>query len=336
MVLRKNNVEPKWMLVFAFFAAGGFFGGLAIYLFVGGQALSTTKLHLPKGTYQYINPTLATDPVGNPGNFSTVGRELDLKVNRLVDDAQKKGITSAVYFRDLEPGTWLAINSNMQFSPGVLLKVPIMIAYYRLAEQDPAVLKGAIRFSGSYLPQDAALGPVSPLAAGADYTVEELIGKMVRDSDETAAALLFNHINKNALGEVFSDLGVDFNEDTTTRDYISLKRYSLFFRVLYNANYLSPGHSEQALGLLAQDPARSLLQANLPQSIPFIHRLGGRSLVQNGAPLVEAYECDIIYYPNHNYLLCAAAQAPKLSLIQNLFSKIGQAIYEDASYRYGQ
>ncbi len=336
---RTNAVEPKWLLVFAFFIAGSFFGGLAIYLYANAAHPASVKLHLPAGTYQYINPTLATEPAANYSNFSTVSKDLELKVNGLITDARNHGEVSdaAMYFRDFEPGTWLAVNANMQFSPGVLLKVPIMIAYYRLAEIQPSVLDEQIIFDGTLvLPHEDIFSTLSPMVPGQTYTVKDLLARMINTSDETAAALLFTHIDKQKLNEIFSDLGIDFTEDTEHRDFISLKRYSLFYRVLYNANYLSPDYSEKALAFLADTNTPSLLQKNLPQAVSFVHRVSGRVFTQASISMTEAYECDIVYYPKHNYLLCAVAQGKTRATIENLFSQIGMAIYDDVSYRYGE
>src|SRR5256886_9180790 len=54
---------------------------------------------------------------------------------------------------------------------------------------------------------------------------------------------------------------------------------------------------------------------NLPQSINFASRVGGRQYAQGGQNVTEAYECDFVYYPNHDYLLCAAARGGNVQKI---------------------
>src|SRR5579872_3022799 len=120
---RTKSVEPKWMLVFVFFVAGGFMGGLLTYLYSNSTAnLPAIKYHFPAGTYQYTNPTLISETAA--GDVNTVDQSLELKIRGLISDAEKNGTISDAgrYYRDLEPGKYLAINSTMEFSAGYLLK----------------------------------------------------------------------------------------------------------------------------------------------------------------------------------------------------------------------
>ena len=338
MAKRTNPVEPKWILVFVFFVCGLFAGGLGIYLYTQSSLPTQQRLHLAHDQYQYVNPTIATEPTNDYGNYSsTVSQDVDLKIRGLTDAAKSKNEVTdiSIYFRDFETGRWLASNANMSFSPGILTKTPMMIAYYKLAENNPAILDASINFNGTFLSeQDIFNTGKAKLVPGLDYKVDDLIRKMLRDSDETAAGVLFDHIDKNVLAEVFSDLGVDFNEDKVGRDFITLKRYSVFFRALYNGTYLTLEYSEKALELLAQDKTDSLLQRGLPQSIPFVGHVGGRNFVEKNEKQYEVYECDIIYYPKHNYMLCAAAHGSSLEGIKKLFTNIGAVMYSDMAYRY--
>lgn len=327
---RRSSIEPKWILVLVFFVAGAFTGGLSTYLYTNASPLSTVKLHLPKGTYAYTNPTLATDPAST--QTGTASKALELKLQGLINKSSAAGVTHAgLYYRDLEPGTWLDLNGAAQFSPGVLLKIPITITYFRLAQERPAILDESLTFTGPYIKSNSLLEEKSTLEIGKSYTINDLLNRMTVGNDDTAANLLFEHIDKDILNQTFSDLGIDFNEDNVNADFISIRRYSLFFRVLYNAAYLSPEYSEKVLTLLSKNTSRSFLQQHLPQSIRFVSREGGRLLKGSG---VEAYECDIVYYPGHDYLLCATAQGDTQQAVSDLFAQLGQVVYDDTSYRY--
>lgn len=322
--------------MFVFFLAGAFTGSLTTYLYTNIQSPRTIKLHPPAGTYTYIDPTFVSNPV-NTDNFSSVSPDLQLKIGGIISASQKKDGTQHIglYYREFESGQSLAINSNQQFSPGFLLKIPIMVAYYQLAEQDFSVLNKTITFSGPYIQRNDLFTSASSLVVGQSYTVSTLIDKMITGSDDTATALLFRNIDKNVLNEVFSDLGIDVREDEATPVFITIERYATFFRVLYNATYLTPEYSEEALSTLAQTTrTTSLLEKNLPQSIQLISRVGGRKL-PSGAGM-EIYECNIVYYPRHNYLLCVSGQAESVQALSTLFSNIGAAVYQDLVYSYGQ
>src|SRR5437016_109189 len=99
---------------------------------------------------------------------------------------------------------------------------------------------------------EETIKPAQPIEKGKKYTVDELIRRMIVYSDNNATATLYNYIDHNSLKEVFSDLGIDFNESQTITDYLSPKQFGLFLRVLYNSTYLTDSMSEKALALMSQ------------------------------------------------------------------------------------
>jgi beta-lactamase class A len=102
---------------------------------------------------------------------------------------------------------------------------------------------------------------------------------MIIYSDNSATNLLFNNIDHNALKDVFSDLGLKFDEQTATSDFISPKQFSLFFRILFNASYLNRSYSESALELLSQTTFKDGLEAGVPKNIEISHKFGERELI---------------------------------------------------------
>ena len=79
------------------------------------------------------------------------------------------------------------------------------------------------------------------------YTVDELILRVARYSDNAAARLLSRALPPRLLQQVYFDLGVDPQRLKDREFALSPREYGAFFRVLYNASYLSKPFSEQAL-----------------------------------------------------------------------------------------
>ena len=86
----------------------------------------------------------------------------------------------AVYFRE---STWfggseLGRQHGGVFAPSSLLKVPVMMAYYKEAESNPAILSQKIAYASQpegIISQNYA--PEHPIVLGQTYTVEQLIEK---------------------------------------------------------------------------------------------------------------------------------------------------------------
>lgn len=318
MKIGLRALEPRWILSISFFIAGIFLGGLGIYIWTSAGITGLQKIHLSNNRFKYINPTIAVEAAGSRAFLPN--KSLQIALSGLVDQAQKDGrVTHAsVYFRDIEPGFWAGVDENGMFSPGKMLKIPIMVAYYRLAEADPNVLEQQLLMDGKF------------------YSVDELISKMIVDYSDDAANVLFDNIDKTSLNEVFSDLGINFKEDKNTQDFIPLRLYALFFRVLYNSTYLSDEFSEKAMTLLVKTENKVGFAVTLSKNLAIANREGIRTFETGGTKMYEIYDCGVIFYPGHPYLLCAAAQSKDGNKLKVFFQSLGELAYKEMSYECPQ
>jgi beta-lactamase class A len=328
---QKLSFEPRWFAVIVFFVSGVFIGAfiLFIWIFNGGSFYGIQKIHSAIGGYKFINPLIAVDREQITDFFAN--QSLQSKLQAIIDVHTKNNDIkqASVYFRDLDPGRWVGINEDLKFSAGRLLKVPIMIAYFKLAEADPAILQKNLVYTQNQA--NAAEDSRTALEDGKDYTVEELIEDMIINDTDDAANVLYDNIDKPALNEVFGDLGIEFKEDKATDDYISVKLYSLFFRVLYNATYLDRTYSEKALYILSQTPNTDGIALGLPNDVVFSNKDRTRDFSKS---LKEGHDCGIVYYPNHPYLLCTMAIGRSGETIKNIFKELSQVVYKDMMTNY--
>lgn len=332
--MKRTRFDPQWFLSGAFFLAGVFLGGLGTYIFVSLPIPTFLKIHSPASSYKYINPLLAVD-VNQEKNFS-FNKALELGIRGLIDDRKRRGDiqSAAVYIRNIESGNWVGINENEKFSPGKLLKIPIMIAYFKLGEGDPPIFDEKIRFAGP-VTTDTESPPTEQIEKGKEYRIDDLIERMFVYNDNNAANLLFDYIDKKTLNEVYSDLGVDFQEvSKETDDFISVKAYSLFFRVLYNATYLNRNSSEKALSILAATGNKTGLGAIFPKEIPIAESVGGRKDKDKGPNAVELSDCGIVYFPKHPHLFCIMVRGDSRERAGQWFKDVGRLLYDDIKYRY--
>ena len=328
---QKFSFEPRWYAVIIFFFAGAFVGAFILFtwIFNGGAFYGIQKIHSANNSYKLINPLIAVERQQISDFFAN--QSLQAKLQAIIDKHKKtQDIQDAsVYFRDLEPGRWVGINEDLKFSPGKLLKIPVMMAYFKEAEGNPEILKKQLVYK-----QDSANlsgDSKTNLESGQSYSIEDIISDMIINDTDDAANVLYDNIDKQALNEVFGDLGVDFKEDKTTDDYLSVRLYSLFFRVLYNATYLNREYSEKALDILTQTPNIDGISVGLPNDLLVANKYRTRDF---GKGLEESHDCGIIYYPQHPYLLCTMGIGKSATVINNVFKELSQAVYKDMTDKY--
>lgn len=237
---------------------------------------------------------------------------------------------AAVYFRNLNNGLWFGVNEKDNFTPASLLKLPLMISYFKAAESNLAILNKKLRldkkFDISNLKQIAP--PSSEIEVGKDYSVAELIKRSIIKSDNQATALLSLNINdQNIEEDIFRKLG--FSEEDVKNFWfnISVKQYSSLFRILFNASYLSQEYSERALNLLSKSEFQGGLMAGVPKDIIVAHKFGERGDLNN--ELMQFHDCGIIYYPKQPYILCVMTRGGNDDKLISTIREISGITYKE-------
>ncbi|EKE20862.1 MAG: hypothetical protein ACD_7C00457G0003 [uncultured bacterium] len=282
--------------------------------------------------YKFINPLLECEVK----NTSSILKSSELRIKKIIQEEiieKNPENNISFYYRDLKNGPAFGLNEQMQYSPASLLKVPLMIAYYKYAEKDSDIFDKEITFnnpSPEFYQQE--MRPAKSLEIGKNYKVGELMEFMIKYSDNEATNLLFQNMNLDDLNMIFSDLGInapnlyDPNNSITTKDYAS------FFRILYNASYLSRDMSEKALGLLSTVDYKNGLVAGVPDNVIMAHKFGEReSLNENKKIVRQLHDCGIIYYSDRPYLLCIMTKGDKFEDLSKIISKISNVIYKEMS-----
>jgi beta-lactamase class A len=266
------------------------------------------------------------------------------KINNLIETLKTSGKVDdlSLYFRRLNNGEWVNINETAKFSPASLMKVPIMIAYFKLSESDPSILDKKLTYDkgdDANLPEYTK--PSKSIQKGQSYTVNELIEYMVVYSDNNALNLLVQNADPNSLQEVYTDLGIKIPNPTLEgADCFTVKDYALFIRILFNATYLNKDLSEKALEIMSRSDFKGGIVAGVPSDVPVAHKFGERIFLDPTGILFKSYElhdCGIVYYSQSPYLLCIMTKGSKgknYSDLEDSIKQISQLVYSEVKNNY--
>ena len=331
--LRTQRIRT-YLAAAVLFLLGCAAGYLLRDLGTGRQQRTVTEQH--QSGWQFINPLLECEQASD-----TFENQLLRPIKRPIEDIiarrieQKLADKVDVYFRALYDGPWFAIGDPDKFHPASLLKVPLMMAVLKQADRDPAFLNRKVRLDGADL--DRLPNPVTkPLQPGRAYTVDELLRQMIVYSDNVATFVLGNTVDLDTLARTYLDLAL-VNPYTRQGDpplviaspsyEISIRSYAKFFRILYNASYLSKDMSEKALRLLAETDFKAGLVAGVPPAVKVAHKWGVH-LSGERQQVKQLHDCGIVYYPGHPYLLCVMTQGASTELLDDAISLVSRAVYE--------
>jgi beta-lactamase class A len=186
-----------------------------------------------------------------------------------------------LYFEYLPTGSNIVINNDRAMWPASLIKIPVAMAVMKKVERGEWRLDNQLVILDE--DKDSSFGNLYLEPTGTTLTIEELLKSTLVDSDNTAHFVLLRNLDAEELEDVFTHLGLDQvleglkkNPDANSVDNrMTAKTYSVFFRSLFNATYLSPENSQIFLEYLVDSPAE-YAKSGVPSDVVFTHKTGVR------------------------------------------------------------
>lgn len=282
-------------------------------------------------SYTFISPLLECN--ANPSkqkNVSSLEKDINQKIQRSIE--QESFSSVSVYFRDLNNGPWFIINEDEKYSPASLLKVLNLMAFLKEAENNPNLLKQEIVFKKgpNYNLYSQFFNTPDPLIENQSYNVEELLERMIlfSDNDTTDTLIKNTVIESYDLDSLLLYLNIELPEQQA-ENFMNVKDYATFFRILYNSSYLSRDMSEKALEILSRSSFKDGLVADIDPEILVAHKFGeGEITNKYGNKTRQLHDCGIIYIPEKPYLLCIITEGEDFEKLSEIIKEISKITYD--------
>lgn len=310
----------------------GFTTGIFSFKYYDNNQAPDENREIRTGGFEYINPLLECDAVEY--EISAPLKPIRNKINDYIDKlkTENKIKDVSVYYRNLNNGPWFGINERQTYNPASLVKVPMMVAYLKVAEAHPEILDAEVKYEGEYEDRDNLSDPAKSLKPGETYAVRDLIYRMVAFSDNKALHLshryLVENIDKGLLDKIALEMDVFSTSALNADNRLNIKDYSSVFRILYNASFLNSEFSENALKLLADSDYDEGLAASLSPDIKIANKYGVYTVSDDDSEL-QLHDCGIIYAETP-YLLCVMTRGDKKNQNDMIMAirEISKMVYE--------
>lgn len=284
---------------------------------------SATKRFVLK--YNYLNPSIA---ISDKKDLLVGFLELRTILRSYETNPD---YTIGIYFEYLPTGENISVSQNARIWPASLIKIPVAMAAMKKVE------KGIWNFDNELVilddDKDSTFGDLYREPTGTSLSIKDFLAASLGKSDNTAHYVLLRNLDSTELEDVYNHIGLDdiidalkhSPKDEEQDNRITAKRYSTFFRSLYNSTYLSPEYSQLLLDLLEAAPKENL-EFGLPEGVHFVHKTGVRTDENVWA------DSGIVYVPGRPYLLTVMIQKkemgqPKSGEIEALFTTISETVY---------
>ncbi len=248
--------------------------------------------------YTFIKPLISAKPVNEAAKYLSIKESAQRLIQSSIDDGTLE--SASVYLRDFENSDWFSINSEEKYMPGSLLKVPELITFLKMEEQNPGTLDRKLTFAHQFVTDKTANILSKSIQIGQSYTIRELLRYMIEYSDNNATYLLNQNISVPTFQKVFVDLGLDAPDWNASTFYVGSKDYSVFMEALFNASYLTIKNSEYAVSLLMKSDYEDGIRKGIPVSnLRIAHKFGESGTNVNK----QLHETAIFYINNEPYLI---------------------------------
>jgi len=256
-------------------------------------------------------------------------------IQQIVDEEKKVNhiMRASVFYRDLNTRRWFGINDMDKFYPASLIKLPIAIMYYKMAELEPDVFDKILK-----IPEDIGdnsdqhYPPAEPLLAGKSYSIREMIRHMLQYSDNAPFSTLAD-AGKVFREKVLSDLSI--YEPTVEEGggawSITARTYANIFRMLYNASYVNVRSANELLDILSQSTFINGIVAGVPKDVPVAHKFGEAVGMESDGTVKSLIlnDCGIVYKKDDPYILCVMTEGKDYAEMEKTIQRISQTVYVD-------
>ncbi len=308
---------------------------IAVLSLTTGYFLFTDSASFPRADrsctdrYPLIDPSFSCDEYSES---SAILRDLQTTLSESVKRYESTGDAArvSIWIRDLSTLQWLGVNEKEQYAPASLFKVPIMVAIFKYAEIQPGLLSQEIVFDPASFPVQSDLVDASlRMQPGKSYTVEDLVVRMIQNSDNEAFTMLTQRLSTEYLSEVYSDLGITLGKNEGMNDeLVTARSYANIFRILYQSSYLTPEYSQKALDILSKTSFAGGSRTTIPESVKISHKFGSRVEKEGSVVSYKLHDCGIVYAPNHPYLFCIMTDGRDQRLLNQIIATISGTVFE--------
>lgn len=318
--MEKQNNRYVWLrlkvviVAIAFLVIGIGLGGTYV---TASQGNSATKL---QRKYNFLSKRILIE---NPNDIIIDFKPLKKNIDDYINQQNGAGKIN-LYFEYLPTGSSIGFNEDDEVIGASLLKLPVAINIYKLAEEGKVDLDQKIALKQEWL--NAGYGTLYQKGEGYKLTVRQAIQYALEDSDNTAAKMLFAILEKQQGSKNVNLLSfVDANYDVSASQTVLIgpQSYSSILKCLYYSCYLSKDHSQQILQYLTQSSAKNRLEKHLPIGTKVAHKIGSyEDDVQS--------DCGVVYLERRNYLLCVMVKGPDEQASEQI-ATLSQLVYDSVS-----
>lgn len=277
--------------------------------FVASQQIISPIPDRPQPTAIKQNPLKFFAKKKNPD-------ELEEKITQAIGESWND---YSLVVEDYTSDFGLHLSEGQIFVAASVNKIPIIAAVYYYAQKGEIDLDRSITVQANDI-QDYGTGSIRYDKPGSVYTVKTLAKLMIKQSDNTAAYILANHVvGFPRLKQIVAEWGLTQTDmvvnKTSNRDIATL------FRMIYENKVTDQAHTQEILSFLKDTDFETRIPGNLPDKVIAYHKIGTEVGVIHDAGIITDGK-------NTYYIGIFTNGAAEGKTTDELMAKVSKEVYD--------
>lgn len=215
------------------------------------------------------------------------------------------------YYKNLSTKEIITYNEGANFSPASIIKLPIIMAVYKMAYQGKISLETQI--SIKEIEKMPSCGAINSFSYEPELDMKTLCALMITISDNTATNVLINHIGMENLNQEFIEMGLKntrinrilFDKEASKKNIqniVTPLEMGDLLEQLYSKQFVSEEVSQEIVDILCRQQINHKLKEMLPPGTRAAHKTGEDDDISNDVGIIYGKEDFIVCYLSNETL----------------------------------
>lgn len=231
----------------------------------------------------------------------------DLFVEKVEELLKGKIGKFSIFVKNLDTGETIAINKESGYYAASLYKVPVAVAVLQRVESGELTLDKELTYLAKHY--HTGSGTIQKEPVGTIFTVDALLQRLIKDSDNVAQSILLSEIGFQGVYEIMP----------TPRD-LKTSEMTLILEHLYFSDYLNEENTARLLSYMGKTAFDNRIHSGLVKGISFSHKIG------NWAGSGSWHDCGIATNMPSPTIICVMSQNTTYKDFINVTSNVGDLV----------
>lgn len=259
----------------------------------------------------------------NKNRISTYDRvQIQKKFEKLSKSIVERDGIYSLYIKDLNTGFNLSFNKFYKHYGASLYKIPVAITTLVYIESDDIELEDEVIYEKDDYSEGT--GEIKSSKYGSVYSVETLLDKLIRDSDNVAQNLLLKLVS-------FNDIAKVFPESANNRKFpvvleVTVTEIIELLENLYEGEFLKDENTLKLLSFMSSTSFDDRISVGLDDEIKFAHKIG------NDPDSSSWHDCGIATKADRAIVVCLMSSKTNFDDFLNASKLVGEFMSELFEY----